>query len=334
MKRTAGIIHGPDDHHLDHLAPLCALLKIPLLLSTPQQMELATTFYPDLTPKFIESPEIVVRDWDTLITSTTRPLFEEVFFFAQQFQRKKIETIWCPHGNSDKGRLSTYMEALKEEETVLVYGSLLANFLKEKGIRAKQIPVGNYRLSYFQKHRDFYEKLLPTFSKGPTLLYAPTWQDQEKSSSFPHVLPYLLNGLPKDWQLIIKLHPHLYHQFPDEIAQLRSANALLIENFPPIYPLLEKIDLYIGDRSSVGYDFLAFDRPLVFLDRQNQQLPLLQCGPIISEENILHLYQVIEQELSHSLRNSFKRRGLYAQTFANVKQLYIDRHPTFLYNNS
>ncbi|NGX26595.1 MAG: hypothetical protein K940chlam6_00520, partial [Chlamydiae bacterium] len=261
----AGLIYGPEFHHLDHLAPLCALLEIPLILTEDKLAALAEKFYPDL--KILhwhphEAPEKLVTSFDTIIYSTPRVLFDEVFFFAQRLHNKRIRTIWCPHGNSDKGRNSSFMEALQDEELLLTYGPRIEAFLQEKGVTAPTKRVGNYRLAYYEKHREFYDSLLP--KKKLSLLYAPTWQDRENNSSFPKIWPLLLKA-PKEFSLFVKLHPHLYQQFPEEIATLKKEGVQFIKDFPPIYSLLAKMDLYIGDMSSIGYDFLAFKRPMVLL---------------------------------------------------------------------
>ncbi len=193
---------------------------------------------------------------------------------------------------------------------------------------ARQIPIGNYRLAYYEKHRTHYENLLPPLQKTATLLWAPTWNDREKSSSFPKAITPLLRALPDHWQLIIKLHPHLYHQCDAAVTALKSEieariNIHLIEEFPPIYPLLDKADLYIGDRSSIGYDFLAFDRPMLFFDRPNSKLPLLSCGQTLP---YLDPYPIIAEALKTPQKYSTQRKALYKQTFGS--QIYYTQIQT------
>jgi len=260
---TAGLIYGREPHHLDHLAPLCALENIPLILTDETLCHLAKKFYPDLEIlhwSCQEAPEKLVQVFDTIIYSTPRVLFDQVFYLTQAMHGKRVKTIWCPHGNSNKGRSSPLMEALSDEELILTYGPRIESFIREKGVKAPFHRIGNYRLAYYEKHRDFYDSLLPP-KKRTTILYAPTWQDGEENSSFPHVWKQLLNP-PEDTDLMIKLHPHLYQQFPEEIAELKS-QVKLIEDFPPIYPILSQADRLIGDSSSINYDFLAFERPLI-----------------------------------------------------------------------
>lgn len=295
--RKAGLIYGPEFHHLDHLAPLCAELRIPLILTDEAIAEQGRRFYPDLEVLHWDpyaTPERLVSQFDAIYYSTPRVLFDEIFYFAQAFQNKRIRTIWCPHGNSDKGRSSPFMEALAGEEHLLTYGPRIEAFLREKGVKAPMTRVGNYRLAYYQKHADFYETLLPPKRKT-TILYAPTWQDQEKNSSFPNFWSHLLR-VPEQFSLIVKLHPNLYQQFPQEIESLRSeapSNVEILENFPPIYPVLARTDLYIGDMSSIGYDFLAFKRPMILLGKSE----LCKAGKYISPEEYSAVFEVCEEML-------------------------------------
>jgi len=289
--RAAGLIYGRQLHHLDHLAPLCALEELPLILTDETLCNLAKKFYPDLNVLHLserEAPEKLVYHFDTIIYCTPRVLFDQVFYFAQALQNKRIRTIWCPHGNSDKGRDSPLMEALYEEELLLTYGPHIENFIREKGITAPFHRIGNYRLAYYEKHRSFYDALLPPNEKK-TILYAPTWQDGENNSSFPHVWKQLLHP-PEEIELMIKLHPHLYHQFPKEIEELKKEHTL-IEDFPPIYPLLAKTDVLVGDRSSINYDFLVFKRPLYLIE--DLEKGIFQGGVIPSTpiEEVFSPYQ-------------------------------------------
>lgn len=280
---TAGLIYGPEFHHLDHLAPLCAQMGIPLILTEREMVEQAQAFYPDLEVihwSTLEVPDQLVSHFDTIYYSTPRVLFDEIFFFAQAFQNKRIKTIWVPHGNSDKGRSSVFMEALRGEEELLTYGPRIETFLREKGVSGKFTRIGNYRLAYFQKHKEFYQNLMPRKEK-PTILYAPTWQDQEKNSSFPTFWPYL-NQAPKHFSLIVKLHPNLYRQFPSEIEELKR-HVEILENFPPIYPILDITDLYIGDMSSIGYDFLAFKRPMILLKQSEYDQVFSRCDELMGK---------------------------------------------------
>ena len=332
----AGLIHGLEEHYLDHLAPLCHLLKIPLIITDPQLYKLSRLFYPKTEILLFDEQELgekLVRQFDLIICCTPRVLFDEAFYFAQFNLQKRVHTLWCPHGNSDKGWHAPFMESLKEEAGLLIYGKQMERFLQLKQV-LPSLPhtfVGNYRLEFYLRHQKYYDHLTdelisPLNSYDKILLYAPTWQDYEKSCTLASMGDILISQLPENWALIIKPHPNLFKQAPQLINKIKHEIAnkkslLLIDQFPSIYPLLKRIDAYIGDMSSIGYDFLAFNRPMFFLNEQNRDpkndpsLFLAQCGQVIDQKNYPHIYEIIA---SYSDTPGMKdlREKIYKKTFA------------------
>lgn len=341
----AGLIYGPELHHLDHLAPLCCLMTIPLIVTEEKIVALAKHYYPGLVvilSDYMAVPQYLVSHYDIIFYSMPRDLFDEIFFFAQKLSQKRIHTIWCPHGNSDKGNRIFYMEALKKEEAALVYGKQMIDFFKRKLVFDQLkgwVLTNNFRYQFYLEHRSFYDPIaqkaisyrLPKAEK--TVLYAPTWQDYEQSSSFSAATTPLIEQLPKNYNLIIKLHPNLHFQeeFPiDEmIAKYQDReNVLFLIDFPSVYPLLNLVDVYIGDMSSIGYDFLTFDRPMFFLnqnerDAQNDLgLYLFRCGIEIKTNQYSDIYKIIDSYFHFELRNfSEIRQEVYAYAFGHPKPL-------------
>lgn len=267
MISCAGLIFDDSSHYLDHLGPFCALAGCPLLVCEPEIADLATQFYPDLEIHLIPSHELKLPKYT--ITCDTRGLIQ-IYFPGQDTQ-----ILWLAHGNSDKGFNGPFFDAL-QGETAFVYGQRMIDFMASKGVRPKTIRVGNFRMQYYQK------KLGSCDPK--TFLYAPTWDDFEKNNSFWMAFPLLAKNLPKDSHLAVKLHPNTVKKFAPEIERLigqySRTNIQFLPDEPPIYPLLSKIEAYIGDMSSIGYDFLAFQRPMFFLNA-SPLLPLHQCGVAI-----------------------------------------------------
>jgi len=341
--RAAGLIYGPEPHHLDHLAPLCCLLQIPLIVTEESILEQAEQFYPELEAKCVSYHSIsdaLVKNFEVIFHCSIRDLFDEIFFFAQKFNNKKLHTIWCPHGNSDKGHSTFYMEALGKEEVALVYGQKMIDFFKEKGVfdnlKAHAI-VDNYRYSYYLKHKTFYDELvknkigrqLPVRKKK--ILYAPTWDDVEKSSSFYDATASLIERLPESFNLIIKLHPNLRLKDPFGVDKFLLAyedriQILFIEDFSPVYPLLNFVDIYIGDASSIGYDFLAFNKPMLLLNQNNRDsekdpgLYLFKCGIEIRKDQYHDIYKILTAYLPSDISYfSDVRKNVYEYTFGKEK---------------
>lgn len=338
-KNWGALIYGRQSHHLDHLAPLCALLSIPLIVTEEDSAALARVFYPGvevILTDYLTAPEFIVSHFDTLFYSTPRDLFDEVFFFAEKWLQKRVRTIWCPHGNSDKGHSIYFMEALHKEEAALVYGKQMIDFLKKKNVfdqlQAHCI-VGNYRYAFYLQHQHFYDQLakervlahLPPAKR--TILYAPTWQDYECSGSFFDALPHLVEHVPPDVRLLVKLHPNTLEQddpMMEALLEKMRAHPRIhwITDFPAIYPLLAITDVYVGDMSSIGYDFLSFDRPLFFLNTRSEPVPyLFRSGIQIKKEAFATIYDEIERYFHFELRPfSEIRKEVYAYAFGHPSE--------------
>ena len=317
--KAAGLIFDNSPHYLDHLGPFCALKGWPLILCDPDLADIARHFYPDL--QIIEQDVLELKDLlkkQTIVSCTPR--------LEALLNIPIFNTLWLPHGNSDKGQIKPWFDALKEEKTLLVYGQKMIDFLKLGSIHAKMIPVGDFRKKYFEKHKSFYENLgLPIqfAQKQTTILYAPTWEDSENNCSLWQSLPKLAQGLPDALNLIVKPHPNtLAKQAPALerlIGQYERKNLQFLLNYPPIFPLLEQCDIYLGDRSSIGYDFLLLDRPLFFLDPHTDRLDgkdLQSCGTTVTPDTF---YEALKKE--EPAHFSEKRKMMSAHVFNSKRNI-------------
>ncbi len=343
--RPGGLIYGPEYHHLDHLAPLCLLMNISLIVTEEKLAEQARRYYPGLDvvcADYMSAPQYLVSNFDLIFYSIPRDLFDEIFFFAQKLSQKRVHTVWCPHGNSDKGNAIVYMEALKKEEAALVYGKQMIEYLKRKLVFDQlkgHVMTGNFRHQFYLSRKEFYDSIaekeisrrLPRAEK--TLLYAPTWQDYERSSSFLDATVPLIEKLPDKHNLIVKLHPNLQLQDEFQVEEIIEKyqdrkNLLFLIDFPPVYPLLNIVDVYIGDMSSIGYDFLAFDRPMFFLNQNSRDasvdrgLYLFRAGIEIKPDRYSDIHRIIDDYFHYELRNfSEIRREVNAYAFGHPKSL-------------
>lgn len=294
---AAGFIHDDSRHYIDHLAPFCALMGWPLIVCESKVAELAHTFYPDL--------EVIEQNLWELTLPPNLVVAEPIAYLKGSFSLEKTTVFWLPHGNSDKGWQGASFEGLLLQEIALVYGKRMLDFMKAKGVVPDFIPIGNFRYLYYRLHKKFYDALIEPYRKENTIFYAPTWDDAEKNNSFWKAFEPLTQ-LDEKYQLLIKLHPNTAFKYAPEIEILRGKyqmkkNIVFIEDFPPIYPLLQMADHYLGDMSSIGYDFLVMNRPMWFLN-PNQRNPeidpglsLFNCGKEVDldrisfEENQEHL---------------------------------------------
>jgi hypothetical protein len=317
--QSVAIITGPETH-LDHLGVLSSVLEIPLIVTDEKTFRLAGECYPDLNVQLLDfselSLEYLATHFDVIFQTgkfwalDLRPSLELLF-------RKKMRFVFCPHGNSDKGHS---LQNHVEQDVSLVYGDHLHDLLKQTGAAQKIghiVRTGNYRYPYYLRHQHFYDalaekKVFGRFSvQKPVVFYAPTWSDPENPTSFFSATDRLVEELSLNYNLLIKLHPLLVENHPAQVFQIAARyedhpGVVLLENFPPIYPLINRCDMYIGDYSSIGYDFLALDKPLYFLNPSNS--PLRTCGLELPEKGI-------SQFLTNESDFSEQRKKIYCYAF-------------------
>jgi hypothetical protein len=302
--RSAALNTGPDFHLLDHIAPLADLMQMPLITTEEKNFELAKTYYPQIETRYEPALEFklgsISEEFDILFECKYWPAHLKQLF--HDLYRKKMRLVFCPHGQSDKGFKAPLLAPYSQQDIVLLYGDLLIQMLKKLDLWpyiSHYALVGNYRLAFYRKYQAFQDDVAQkkVFSfldpKKPTLLYAPTWEDADRSTSFFEYGAPIFSHLPQDWNLIVKVHPLLEQRSPARfysIAALvdKRLGALLVSDFPFIYPLINRASAYLGDFSSVGYDCLALNRPLFFLPTKRPG-KLHTCGTILDPKKDFHL---------------------------------------------
>ena len=324
--RCAAVNSGTDFHLLDHIAPLADLIQMPLITTEELNYTLALRSYPQVETKYIPDLEFklsyLAEQFDVLFeckywTFHLKKLFRDLY-------NKEMRLVFCPHGQSDKGFQEPLLAPYATQDAVLIYGELMMQMLKELGVWSSishYEVLGNYRLAFYEKYRSFYdhlvEKEFPLNPNNKTLLYAPTWRDADQSTSFFNHGSKVISQLPTGWNLILKLHPLLEQRDPALFYSMnllanKNPNIFVISEFPPIYPLLARTDIYLGDASSIGYDFLFFKKPLYFFPTSYRGW-LASCGVAIDPQK--NIYSQIENVNLYSKQ----QEALYRLAFGWIK---------------
>ncbi|MCK4446598.1 MAG: CDP-glycerol glycerophosphotransferase family protein [Candidatus Marinimicrobia bacterium] len=223
------------------------------------------------------------------------------------------------------------------------------------------IQAGNLRVqSYFSarpSRQEIFSGIKRIDPRKKTILYMPTFSynpghTKKNYCSIPFFVRLLKeNKLPKDFNYIVKLHPNLINE--KEIVQ---ALGLALEEKSICFHIdiiggdylkyMDISDLLISDRTSAFYDFLYFDKPIIFLDHNNECPENLafkditnsywgyQCGYIISEKNFDTSDKVIEKaivddcfiETRGHVRNYCFEDGLSPET---ILQMMLT-HPKYI----
>ena len=284
--------------HLDHLAPLCYFLDMPYVVTNPKLFEHCQKYYPQV--------KVVYKDFTNFTLSYLAENFDALFLSSkawgvelshliQRHEKKLMRFIYCPHGNSDKIYGYEHIDQHFKHDIHLVYGQQMTDYLSHFNLldlMNATVTVGNYRRTFYLMHQTEFDHYAQTtifsqFAKPQkTIFYAPTWRDVENNTSFLDYQHALLKELPSHLNLIIKMHPLLEKYNPSETYYLLEKcknlpNVVAILDIPFIYPIMNRSDAFLGDYSSVGYDFLPFKRPMFFLTQGKRETPLTQCGYLV-----------------------------------------------------
>lgn len=317
MKTLVGLIFDDSYHYLDHLAPFCALNGWPLIVCDAGIANLAQRYYPEL--KIIETNIEQLKLPAAVVSCDPKPFIESIVEV-----HSLLELYWLPHGNSDKGWKTPIFEPL-QKENAFVYGQKMIDFMRQQNVFPHTIRIGNFRLDYWMRHRTFYDEIMKQEISLPkakiTYLYAPTWNDAENNGTIWETLPLISLHLPDDCNLIIKIHPNTYRQYAPEIEQwmgrcAHQPNICFLIECPLIYPLLNLCDVYIGDASSIGYDFLYWNRPMFFLKSHRHSQFLYQCGVELLPEESSKIFDKYYDDLGFQKI----RKQIYEYTFDSSPQ--------------
>jgi len=340
--KSIGMLYGPYDQLIDHIVPLCHMKGLPLVVTEPEIEALIAQHYPFTDTHrltYTALPYKVLESFDQIVAPMSKLLVQEIFFLAQELQGKQLHSIWTPHGNSDKGYASTLRTFVENETTALVYGQKMIDFfmknfkfslhdnsyfdgaLNDNPNSPKLAHLGNYRLKYYMDHKDHFDAIIDrTLPSGKTtILYAPTWCWETELPSHLEQMHTLIEHLTPHYNLIIKIHPRTRRGDPHLIDKFIADHktAYFLNEFPLIYPLLARCDIYIGDISSIGYDFLAFNRPMIFI--HDHSLPpeeryLQQCGTTITKTDLPNINRHIEAAFTSDSHSSIRKK-IYNYTF-------------------
>lgn len=329
-------------HHVEHLAPLCALMRMPMLVCDGPGQRAAVRCYPDLTIAGVH--DVSTPAGLAGMIGDIRARRPHAVFYSHLFDRKTLRELFgagrhsprvvhCPHGFSEKRQ--DYARGIAEQDVALLYGQHALDQLAALGVTSlscSPVLTGNVRRAYYLAHRSFFRRQVEALGirrdlRRRTILYAPTWNDAVGSSSFADALAPLAQELPDRCRLVVKMHPHQEYDASDMERLLASCqsrrNVHVIRNHPLTFPLLDMADVYVGDMSSLAYDFLLFDRPMFFLNQtagtagDARDSRLFRCGTRIDPAQYPDLHSIIEAALEGDAAFSAARAALYRYTHAD-----------------
>ncbi len=151
------------------------------------------------------------------------------------------------------------------------------------------------------------------------VLYMPTHRENNTKIALD------FNKLNKKLQeinslFIIKLHPFVLEFYKHTYRELFS-NIVFHNANGDIYPLLKYVDILVSDYSSIVYDFLLLNKPIVFYT--------YDIDDYIKNTNLLFDYNEyspgIKVKNQDELENSFLQEDIYFKQRKKIKNLFFDK---------
>lgn len=128
---------------------------------------------------------------------------------------------------------------------------------------------GGFPEQGYQTEGDIYETAKKLHKESSVLLYAPTYHEETNQQIRDHLdLAELDSHLADlDAHLIIKLHPR--EQLGTDLGEFSRLSSM--SSALDVYPLLPYTDVLITDYSSLYFDYLLLDRPVLFYPFDQEQ---------------------------------------------------------------
>jgi hypothetical protein len=117
--------------------------------------------------------------------------------------------------------------------------------------------------------------VLRLFETGkPTVIYCPTWRKGGISSIDLFLRhPEVIDQMAAEYNVIVKPHPNIFNPhrpFYDQgiVDQLERMTGVVLIRSGNVMPWFAQADLCLSDISASGYEWLYFNRPIIFLNPQ------------------------------------------------------------------
>lgn len=194
----------------------------------------------------------------------------------------KVVQLWHGTGTIKKfgqsvnrGRLKRLEKSANKTITHLVVNSEYTKKLYQEvfGISEEKVyllglPRTDSLFSEKKKEEDLerFYKEFPTLQGKKMILYAPTFRDHEVENPKIRVdISLLLKEIPKEYVLVLKLHPFVASAFRMETLEEGDRGRVYnMSNYRDLNTLLFASDMLITDYSSIIFEYCLLGKPMIF----------------------------------------------------------------------
>ncbi|MGB7785181.1 MAG: CDP-glycerol glycerophosphotransferase family protein [Salinimicrobium sp.] len=208
------------------------------------------------------------------------------------------------------------------------------NRLKRRHRNFEVMETGWPKLDIYGKDADKYnaekEQLFEEHKASKMILYAPTFSPSLTSA--PYLLPQIKKlSENKDYLVLIKFHDLMAPDVIENYKKLaKDRSNIIVEEEPNIVKFLLMADLMISDTSSVVYEFLLLDKPVITFRNNSENILWDNSRDYsgLSEKVKANLEQDnFEEERQKIIRNYHPYNdGRSAERMVTAVEEYIEEH--------
>lgn len=156
------------------------------------------------------------------------------------------------------------------------------------------------------------------------VVYAPTWKGTGNTvrNDIRQVVTdmrYLRKKIGKEYNVFVKVHPFVYRYAKND----KSLAGLLIPDFVDTNQLLSVVDILITDYSSIFFDFLVTDRPILFY-MWDKETYLTERETYFSNDELPGAVLTKVSEVAETILNIDTENEKYRGNYERYKQLFTN----------
>ena len=176
----------------------------------------------------------------------------------------------------------------------------------------------------YSKYLGFEQSIIDSITTKKTILYAPTFRDTNRFNRKTPIEWGQLNNLLKEnnTTFLIKLHRHDY----SIVIKENYSNIRVLDNESDMYPLFAKVDLLITDYSSIFFDFLLTNKPVLFYPYDKETYLTQDRSMYDDYDSVTPGYKVYTfKELYSKLEDFFEKPEMLKESVSDynrIKSLY------------
>jgi CDP-glycerol glycerophosphotransferase (TagB/SpsB family) len=164
-----------------------------------------------------------------------------------------------------------------------------------------------------------------------TIIYVPTYRDDVESNISPIDFFKLDNFLVENnICFIVKFHHFVLEQFDIKIDDSKKYNNIVFYNSQgDIYPIIKYVDLLITDYSSIAFDYLLLNRPIIYFDYDIEEYKQSRGEFLLDYDKYTPGIKVKNQiELEKAILTTLEKDAFFNQRKELVKELfdYVDHN--------